>query len=91
MNSQAVDFTTPAIRYGIDNEKVAIELYTQYQQANGHSELLVTESGFVINPSLSFLGASPDGAVYDPSNEDHPFGNKMSKFCERQNASGSCC
>ena len=68
------DFTTPAIRYGIDNEKVAIEQYTQYQQANGHSELLVTESGFIINPSFPFLGASPDGAVYDPSNQDHPFG-----------------
>ena len=38
------DFTTLAMQYGIDNEKVAIEQYTQYQQANGHSELLVTKS-----------------------------------------------
>ena len=70
-----VDFTTPAIRYGIiDNEKVAIERYTQYQQANGHSELLVTESGFILNPSFPFLGALPNGAVYDSSNEDQSFG-----------------
>ena len=69
-----VGFTTPAIRYGIiDNEKVAIERYTQYQQANGHSELLVTESGFILNPSFPFLGASPNGAVYDSSNEDQNF------------------
>ena len=53
---------------------VATEQYTQYQQANGHPELLVIKSGFIINPSFPFLGASPDGAVYDPSNQDQPFG-----------------
>ena len=68
------DFTTPAMRYGIDNEKLAIEQYTQHQQANGHPELLVTKSGFIINPSFPFLGASTNEAVYDPSNQDQPFG-----------------
>ena len=58
------DFTTPE----------AIEQYTKYQQANGHPALLVTKSGFLVNPSVPFLGASPDGAVYDPSNSDQPFG-----------------
>ena len=62
------------MRYGIDHEQLAIEQYTQHQQANGHPELLTTKSGFIINPSFPFLGASPDGAVYDPSNQDKPFG-----------------
>ena len=35
---------------------------------------MVSPSGFLINPLYSFLGASPDGAVYDPSNADEPFG-----------------
>ena len=38
------DFTTPAMRYGIDHEQIGIEQYTKYQQANGHPELLVTKS-----------------------------------------------
>ena len=27
-----------------------------------------------MNPAFSFLGASPDGAVYDPSDNEKPFG-----------------
>lgn len=30
-------------------------------------EVIVFECGLVINPSFPFLGASPDGKVYDPS------------------------
>ena len=28
----------------------------------------------IVNPNYCFLGASPDGAVYDPSNLQEPFG-----------------
>ena len=34
----------------------------------------MTPSGVIINPSWSFLGASPDGAVYDPLNIQQPYG-----------------
>ena len=34
----------------------------------------MSASGFLINPAYSFLGASPDGAVYDPSSVQQPFG-----------------
>ena len=44
------------------------------QRENGHPELIVCKSGFIINPLYPFLGASPNGAVYDPSLSDEPYG-----------------
>lgn len=40
---------------------------------NGHPGLFVARSGFFIHPVYSFLGASPDGSVYDPSSQE-PYG-----------------
>ena len=68
------NFTSPAIQYGIQHEKLAVDAYVDYQQHNGHPDILVTQSGFIVNPLYPFLGASPDGTVYDPSNEEDPFG-----------------
>ena len=62
------------MKYGIDHEKVALEAYVAFQQQNGHPDLLVSPSGFIINPKYCSLGASPDGAVYDPSSTNEPFG-----------------
>jgi len=59
-------FTSPAIQYGIQHEKLAIDAYVDYQQHNGHPDILVTQSEFIVNPFYPFLGASPDGTVYDP-------------------------
>ena len=67
------DFTSVAMRYGIDNEELALAKYTEYQKANKHPEFFVTKSGFLINPSWPNLGASPDGTVYDPS-DHNPYG-----------------
>ena len=67
-------FSTEATRYGIDMEPVAVKEYVAYQQNNGHPELSVCASGFIINTAYSFLGASPDGVVYDPSNVLQPYG-----------------
>ena len=36
--------------------------------------LTVCASGFIVSTSHPFLGASPEGAVYDPSNSLQPFG-----------------
>ena len=65
---------TPAINYGIENEKHALKEYTKYQHNIGKADLIVASSGVIINPNYSYLGASPDGAVYDPSNMQEPYG-----------------
>ena len=41
----------------------------KYQNTN----LVISSAGFVISQSYPFLGASPDGYVYDPSSSE-PFG-----------------
>ena len=71
---QPKQFSTAATKYGIENEKVALEHYVTYQHNNGHPDLFVSESGFLINSDYCFLGASPDGAVHDPADSKKPFG-----------------
>ena len=67
-------FTSHATEWGINNESCALQAYQDKQRENGHPELVVCKSGFIINPLYPFLGASPDGAVYDPSSSDEPYG-----------------
>ena len=67
-------FSTEATKYGIENEASAVKEYVAYQHSHGHPELVVSASGFIIHTAHSFLGASPDGAVYDLSNQTQPFG-----------------
>ena len=38
---QPKKFSTPATRYGIENEQVALENYTTYQRTNGHPDIIV--------------------------------------------------
>ena len=66
--------STPAMEYGIKEEPIAIEQYVAYQNTHGQQGLTVSSSGFLISLSHPFLGASPDGAVYDPTDHQHPFG-----------------
>ena len=65
--------TSPAIEWGLKHEPVAIQEYINHHQRNGNDGLTVCRVGFHINHTLSFLGASPDGGVYDPSS-DQPYG-----------------
>ena len=46
----------------------------KFQNCYGHTGLTVTLCGFHVSKSHPFLGASSDGAVYDPSNTVQPFG-----------------
>ena len=64
---QPKTFSTPAIAYGIENEKVAVEEYITYRQYEECKDIVVTPLGVIINSALSFLGASSDWAVYYPS------------------------
>jgi len=97
---QPTNYTSVAMKYGIENEKLALEQYVLLQHQNGHPDLLVSPSGFIVNPSFSYLGASPDAAVYDPSNTEQPFGfveikcpysaRETTPYDAAQN-SGFCC
>ena len=59
----------------VQHEKSAISAYLDYQKQNGHPDIEVFQSGFIIiNPLYPFLGASPDGSMYDVSDKDNPFG-----------------
>ena len=63
--------TSIATQHGIDKEDMAGQKYISYQKENSHPDLLVSPSGFIINPAYSFLGASPNECVYDPSDTKH--------------------
>ncbi len=71
---QRKSFSTLATRYGIEMEPVAIEAYVQHQHNHGLPDLVVTASGFHVSSSHTFLGATPDGSVYDPHYTAEPFG-----------------
>ena len=71
---QQHQISSPAIEWGIQQEPKAIEVYKQYQHSIGHDSLSVCRLGFLICRTQPFLGASPDGGVYDPSSNLNPFG-----------------
>ena len=72
---QPKSFSSAATSWGIHNESSAIEAYVKYQQQQkGIDCLTVSPCGFLIDENHPFLGASPDGAVYDPTSTNHPFG-----------------
>ena len=71
---QQKQFSSAATSWGIQNEARAIEQYVLFQHAHGHDHLVVTPFGFLVSRQYPFLGASPDGAVYDPTSMQEPFG-----------------
>lgn len=58
---------TPAMKRGIDLEPEVLQQYSDMCNVN------VFPSGFVVHPNASYLGASPDAKVYDPT-ANPPFG-----------------
>ncbi len=71
---QPKQFTSAATEWGVQQESTAIQRYIRHQEDHGHQNLIVAPCGFYISQSHPYLGASPDGAVYDPSNLNEPFG-----------------
>ena len=71
---QLRSFSTAATTYRIEKEAVAVKEYVSHQHSYGHPDFTVSPSGFIVSVTHSFLGASPDGDVYDPSNMSQPFG-----------------
>ena len=61
-----------SIRHGKQQESTARSIYAQELQKR-QKKISVYDVGLVVSPSTPFLGASPDGKVFDPS-ERSPFG-----------------
>ena len=66
-------YPTSAMQWGIEQEEIALQQYVHFQHAHNHSGLFVCNSGIHISKTHPFLGASPDGCVYDPEASE-PYG-----------------
>lgn len=66
--------TNAAMEWRIKNEPIAIQKYGETQLARGHYGLTALPSRFIISDSYPFLGATPDGSVYDPPCYEQPYG-----------------
>lgn len=60
-------FSSAATEWGKVHESVALEQYIKYHKDRGNVSLVASNAGFVISEDEPYLGASPDGYVYDPS------------------------
>ena len=60
-------FSSPATEWSNAHEQTALKQYEKLQREDGHCDLYVCPSGFVVCEDYPFLGASPDSVVYDPS------------------------
>lgn len=69
------------LNYGRSNEDIVANYYVQYQERHGHPGIKVFPCGLVVNPKYSWLGASPDRVVYDPTS-DPPYGGLEIKCIE---------
>lgn len=63
-----------ATEWGTQHESEAIQQYLRHQHCHGHPQLIVAPCGFYVCKPYPYLGASPDGAIYDPSSPSEPFG-----------------
>ena len=70
-----------SLNYGRDNEEIVADYYLQYQVRHGHQGIKVFPCGLIVNPNFSWLGASPDRIVYDPTS-DPPYGGLEIKCIE---------
>ena len=85
--------TSPAIKWGIEHESEALKAYEEHQHKTGYTELTVCPVGFHVSISHPFLGASPDGGVYDPSNvgESYGFAEVKCQFKHRDSTPEQAC
>ena len=56
-----------SIQHGKHNEVIVRSLYARKMQKQLHKNFTVYDCELVVNPSHPYLGASPDGKVFDPS------------------------
>ena len=65
---QPRSFSSAATDWGIQNESLAIQAYLSYQCQQGNDSITVGPSGILVSETHPFLGATPDGTIYDPLN-----------------------
>ena len=66
---QQKNFSTTALEWGKRHESTALSEYTKHHHSLGNCNIVVCKAGFVICEEHPFLGASPDGYVYDSHSE----------------------
>ena len=59
--------STAAMQWGIMHEHHAVKDYVDTMQRAGHSNLQFRPCGLTLLPKMSFLGATADGLIADPS------------------------
>ena len=59
---ESYKFTSKATTWGCNHEKFARDMFLDVHKES-HENVKVHDTGFFINPSVPFLGASPDGFV----------------------------
>ena len=57
------------LKCGVDNEPKANQEYLSYAKAHGKKGLITRKCGFIIHPTMGWLGASPDVHVTDPHSD----------------------
>uniref|UniRef100_A0A8C5ELC2 YqaJ viral recombinase domain-containing protein n=1 Tax=Gouania willdenowi TaxID=441366 RepID=A0A8C5ELC2_GOUWI len=60
---ESYKFTSKATTWGCNHEKFACDMFIDVHK-KCHENVKVRDTGFFINPSVPFLGASPDGLVF---------------------------
>ena len=81
LTSSHGNLNVSSLHYGRDNEDIVADYYLQYQERHGHRGIKVFPCGLIVNPKYSWLGASPDRIVYDPTS-DTPYGGLEIKCIE---------
>jgi len=61
-----------SIKWGIENEPKANQQYISYAEAYGKKELSIRKCGFIVHPTMGWLGASPDDAHVTDPHSDFP-------------------
>ncbi len=81
-----------ATRYGSAKETESIEEYITFQRMRGHDKLCVSKCGFIVSTANPWLGASPDGFVYDPD-DTYPHGiiEIKNPYRDRENSLADAC
>lgn len=67
LTNSRVNLNVSALNYGRNNEDIVADYYLQYQGRHGHQGIKVFPCGLIVNPKYSWLGASSDKIVYDPT------------------------
>ncbi|XP_032887600.1 uncharacterized protein LOC116979827 [Amblyraja radiata] len=62
---QGSNVLTPPMKWGIDNEPVALQQYEKLKSKEMKREVEVRPCGLFIDPAKNWLAASPDGVVQD--------------------------